>query len=57
VVRRLEENRAWYDILGMRDFGEMSWPFKSSEPFDKPAHDAAFQRWKMNMGRTRSGHG
>jgi hypothetical protein len=51
----LEENRAWYDILGMRDFGEMSWPFESSEPFDKPAHDAAFQRWKMNLGRTRSG--
>jgi len=41
----------------MRDFGEMSWPSESSEPFDKPGHGAEFQRWKMNMGRVESGLG
>jgi hypothetical protein len=39
----------------MRDFWEMSWPFESPQPSDKRAHDAEFQRWKMNMGRAGSG--
>ena len=30
-------------------------PFESSEPLDKPAHSAEFQRWKINMGRTGPG--
>jgi hypothetical protein len=35
----------------------MSWPSESSEPFNKPAYGAEFQRWKMNLGRAGSGLG